>query len=181
MAKTRRAPAKMAKKNAAPKGLKARSTASVQKQLEQSVKALLKLEPSQLETLLGQQVAMISEELGKSPSLSAVSPATAMIEDTTRLAGPPEFLRQLGQRFVKKFGAQMYSLLCDKNDPDNAKVVEATKAGAEKLALMLAGYLVVGIGLLPGIATAIAVLVAKRVVDAAHDSLCEQLKASLPA
>jgi hypothetical protein len=74
-----------------------------------------------------------------------------------------------------------HSLVCNKDDPDNAKVVQAAGDSAEKLALVLSGALVSTFGWLPAIATAVAVIIAKRAFKAGHAALCELWKSSLPA
>jgi hypothetical protein len=157
-------------------------SAPVQKHLEQSVKALLKLQESEMETLLGQELALTRRELENNKPLSAaLIPPTGLPEDTAKLAAAPEWLRKLGQRFLEKFSAQMYSLVCDKSDADNAKVVKAIGEGTEKLALLLVGVLMANFAWLPAIASVVAVIIARRVVEAGHGALCQTWKETLPA
>jgi len=162
-----------AKATATPSGL------SIQQQFEQSVQALMRLEPSEIEVILGQQLSLTNEELRRTGSLSAARPDATRIEDSSQLAAAPIWLRDLGRLFLKKFSAQMYSLLCDTNDPDNAKVVQAAADGAEKLALVLSGVLVSAFGWLPAIAVAVGVIIAKRAAKAGHEALCISWKQTL--
>ncbi len=149
--------------------------ASVQEQLKESIEALMKLEPSEIETELGRRLEATQTELEKGDTLSTAAPMIVPA-DSTQLAAAPAWLRKLGQNFLQKLNAQMYSLVCDDKDPDNLKVRQALGSGAEQLALVISGVLVATFGLLPGIATAVAVIVGKRIVVAGHESICKTWK-----
>lgn len=157
----------------APRGAGTRAAAPLEQQLKRSVNALWDLQESELYMVVGNQLALTQREIATRDSLSAMKPATGLPQDTARLAAAPAWLKELGERFERKFNAQMYSLVCDKNDPDNAKVIQAGMDNAEKLALILAGTMVATFGWMPAIASALAVIVAKRLARSGHEALCE--------
>jgi hypothetical protein len=99
--------------------------------------------------------------------------------DSTQLAAAPVWLKELGQKFLVKLNRQMYSLVCDERDEDNAKIRAVVGSGAQQLALVMSGVLVASFGLLPGIATAVAVIVSKRLVKAGHQALCDTWKSAV--
>jgi hypothetical protein len=92
----------------------------------------------------------------------------------------PDVIRKTAHRFLNNFNAQMYSLMCDSTDPDNEKIREAAAAGAQSVGFILSGIFVASFGWLPGIASVIAVIVAKRFATAGYDAVCrtwmEQLR-----
>lgn len=152
--------------------------ATVQEQLKESIDALMKLDPSEIEIELGRRLEETKKDLAGSAAISAAAPAIPTM-DSTQLAAAPVWLRELGQKFLHKFNRQMYSLVCDERDEDNAKIRAVMGSGAEQIALVMSGVLVASFGLLPGIATAVAVIVAKRLVKSTHEALCEQWKKSV--
>ena len=149
--------------------------ATIQEQLKGSVDALLKLEPSELTVELGRRLEATKEEVERGQELRVAS-LLAIPPDSTQLAAAPVWLKDLGENFLKKLNHQFYSLFCNKQDPDYPKIDLALGDGIEKVALVLAGVLVTTFGLLPGIATAVAVIVAKRVINAGRDALCATWK-----
>jgi hypothetical protein len=150
---------------------------TVEQQLKESIDALMKLEPSEIEIELGRRLEATKKDLVASPTLSAAALVIPPM-DSTQLAAAPVWLKELGQKFLVKLNRQMYSLVCDERDEDNAKIRAVVGSGAQQLALVMAGVLVASFGLLPGVATAVAVIVSKRLVKAGHEALCEQWKKS---
>lgn len=132
---------------------------------------LWKLNPDELELELGRRMILTLQEVQSGQALTLAEPAPPSL-DTATLAGPILFLRDVAQRFLEKFNRQLYSLACDPSDPDHDQIRRALDGGAERLGLVLSGMLVASFGLLPGIAGAVAVLVAKRFVKAAHAAVC---------
>jgi hypothetical protein len=147
-------------------------------ELESSVKELLKLSESELEGELGRRLTQTADELDRNEELT-VARATGPMLDRAALQSLPDFARKTAERFLKKFNRQMYSLICDKSDPDHATVRVAAAKGTEALGYAISGALVVSFGWLPGIATVIAVIIAKRAAKATYDSFCETWKEQL--
>jgi hypothetical protein len=148
---------------------------TIQEQLKGSVKALIGLQPSELTTELGRRLEMTREEVEKGHELLVAS-SIVIPQDSSQLAGAPVWLKQLGENFLKKLNHQFYSLFCNKDDPDYSKIDIVLGDGIEKIALVLAGILVSSVGLLPGIATAVAVIIATRVIKSGREALCSTWK-----
>ena len=154
-------------------------TTTVQDQLKESIGALMKLEPSEIETELGRRLEATKKDVEQGQTLLTAAPMI-IPPDSTELAAAPVWFRKLGQNFLEKLNTQMYSLVCDQKDADNVKVRQALGGGAEQIALVISGVLVATFGLLPGIATAVAVIVGKRIAAAGHDALCKTWKEAQP-
>ncbi len=142
--------------------------------LESSFNALWKLEEPDLEIELGQRLQLTQRELEKHSALSAARPSVKVI-DTTVLQGPLDSFRQIASKFLGRFEKDMYTLICDKSDPDNAAIV---KLGLDPktIGLLLAGYLTAHFAILPGIAVVLASLFAKRFVGTAYMTACDEWK-----
>jgi hypothetical protein len=144
---------------------------TVQEQLKESVRILAQLEESEIETELGRRLAATRDELDQADSLSAAS-VTTVEPDRSELAAAPVWLKELAEEFLRRLNDQMYRLVCDERDPDNARVRQFAGAGVEQLGFVLAGVLVASFGLLPGVAAALGVILAKRITIAGHQALC---------
>ncbi len=142
-------------------------------ELEAGVKSLLDLSTDELESELGKRLVETRRELESDKDLMAVR-ATGQTVDRQALQSLPDFARATAQRFLKKFNKQMYSLICDASDPDHATIRTAAGQSAEALGYVLSGALVVSFGWLPGIATVIAVIIAKRAAKSGYDAFCEE-------
>jgi hypothetical protein len=147
-------------------------------ELESSVKELMSLSESELEGELGLRLTQTAEELNRNKELTVVR-ATGPTVDRAALQSLPDFARKAAERFLKKFNRQMYSLICDKTDPDHETVRAESAKGAEALGYAISGALVVSFGWLPGIATVIAVIIAKRAAKSGYDAFCETWKEQL--
>jgi len=145
---------------------------TVQEQLEQSVGALMALSDSELELELGRRLTQSVEE-------ATLRPTGGASVDRATLQDLPPFVRTVAQRFLDRFNRQMYSLICDQNDPDNAKLRFAASEGIEKLGYVLSGALVVTFGWMPGIASVIAVIIVKRIAKSGYGAFCETWKEKL--
>ena len=141
-------------------------------ELETGVKALFDLSESELEKELGRRLAQTAGELDEDQDLTATH-AGGITVDREKLQALPDFARKLAERFLSRFEREMYSLICDKDDPDNDKIRSAAVQGAEVLAYVISGALVATFGWLPGIATVIAVIIAKRLAKSGYGAFCE--------
>jgi len=144
-------------------------------ELESGVKALFGLSESELEGELGRRLTQTAEELARDEALSAAS-VTGPTVDKEALQSLPDFARKAGERFLTRFNVQMYSLICDDKDPEHEKVRSAVAQGGEALGYALSGAFVAAFGWLPGIATVIAVLIAKRAAKSGYEAFCETWK-----
>jgi hypothetical protein len=147
-------------------------------EIQADVKALFGLTESDLETELGRRLAQTMEELTSDKPLAATHNMGPTV-DREALMAVPVSARKLAERFLDKFHGQMYSLICDDRDPDHALIQSALAQGGEGLGYAISGALVVSFGWLPGIATVIAVIVAKRAAKAGHQVFCETWKEQL--
>lgn len=147
-------------------------------ELESGVRSLLGLNEDELEAELGRRLKLTADELSRNELLSATR-ATGPTVDREALQSLPDFARKTGKRFLDKFNQQMYSLICDDKDPDHGKVRSAAAQGAEALGYAISGALVASFGWLPGIATVIAVIIAKRASKAGYQAFCETWKENL--
>ena len=91
----------------------------------------------------------------------------------------PGTARQIGHKFLENVNAQMYKLICDADDADNKKIRNAAAAGVQDLSFVLSGIFVATFGWLPGIASVVGVIVAKRFARAAYDAVCKTWKEQL--
>lgn len=155
------------------------STQTVSAQLEQYINELANLDDSELMIELGRRLVETSQEMASTPLLTTAQPTGASL-DTAPLAGPLDVLEKIAHKFLNRFNKQLYSLICDPNDPDNPLIRSAIESGTQNLGLVLGGVLVASFGLLPGIATVIAAIILKRIVKAGYSTVCdvwqEQLK-----
>jgi hypothetical protein len=147
-------------------------------ELEKGVKLLAGLSESDLELELGRRLNQTAEELVDNQALTTANP-TGPTVDQAVLQNLPDSIRKIGERFWKNFNRQMYSLVCDETDPDNAKLRDAAGQGMETLGYVLSGVLVATFGWLPGIATVVAVLIAKRIAKSGYQTTCELWKEQL--
>ena len=139
---------------------------------------LLSLSEDELESELGRRLTQTASEFDRNEALT-VARATGPTIDREALQSLPTFARQTAQRFLSKFNRQMYSLVCDAADPDHEHIRSAAAQGVEALGYAISGAFVVAFGWLPGIATVIAVIVAKRAANAGYQAFCETWKEQL--
>lgn len=134
--------------------------------------AAWKLEHDALEIELGHSLQQVQRDLSRSAPLTHSNPIPKR-PDRAVLQGPVDDARKLARLFLGKFKKNLYSAICDPNDPDNQEITAHLKAGADKLGIFIAGMLVMSYGMLPGIAALVAAIFAKRFTNAAHESVCE--------
>jgi len=139
--------------------------------LEASIKQLLPLSDSELETELGRRLVETRKELERDADLTVIRAAGGTV-DREALQGVPDFARAVADDFLKRFNRQMYSLVCDQKDPDHSTIRTAAGQGLEALGYAISGALVASFGWLPGIAAVIAVIIARRAVKAGYESFC---------
>ena len=140
--------------------------------LDAGIVPLMGLSEDELELELGRRLEQIRDEVDRNQLPTAVHP-TGPIVDRSSLQALPVGVRNVAQSFLKHFSRQMRALVCDEKDADHAKLVKAANEGVQNLALMLSGMLIASFGWLPGIATVIAMLLAKRILSAGLATLCE--------
>lgn len=146
--------------------------------LVSGVNALLGLTEEELQTELGLRLALTSLEIKDNEPLTAAR-AIGFNVDQQVLQSRPSYAENLGRRFLDKFNAQMYSLICDEANSDNAKFRESLTEGTAALSYAISGALVTTFGWLPGIATVIAVIIAKQAAQAGFMLFCEAWKERL--
>src|SRR5207253_9644992 len=67
-----------------------------------------------------------------------------------------DLLERAANLFLTRFNKELYSLICNPDDPENPVIRGALESGTQNLGLVLGGVLVASFGWLPGIATVIA-------------------------
>ena len=97
-------------------------------------------------------------------------------------AGPEwtAMMKSFGQRWWAKLEPKVYDLLCNKENEDHDKFMEALGDGAKTLAVALAGALVAP-GVVPAVAIVLATIAAKKIFDSGLEAACEMWKESLDA
>lgn len=154
---------------------------TVRGQMEQSIGKLVDLSEAELFQQLGNLLVSTEQQVENAPTLTAARPVGPE-PDTAALAGPGDVLERIAKRFLTRFNFQLYSLICNPDDPDNQKLRTAIEGGTQSLGLVLGGILVAHFAWLPAIAVVIAAIVAKRVVKSGYESVCgewgEQFKKS---
>ena len=151
---------------------------SVNTELQSGVQLLWDLSPDELELELGRRLAQTREDLAQGDTLTAARPMGPSV-DHEKLMALPQSVRQAAGLFLDKFNREMYSLVCDEKDPDHDTIKKAAVKGADALGYALAGAFVATFGWLPGIATVIAVIVAKRAGKAGYEAMCSTWKKQL--
>ncbi|MBV8368727.1 MAG: hypothetical protein JO036_07295 [Candidatus Eremiobacteraeota bacterium] len=147
--------------------------------LQFGVDALFDLSDSELELELGRRLTETREELREGKAdLSAAQPA-GPTPDREQLMSLPSFVRDVAQRFLKDFDHQIYSLICDPNDEDGKQLRLAADQGARALGYALGGAFIATFGWLPGIATVIAVILARRIAKSTYTAFCGAYKERL--
>lgn len=131
---------------------------------------------------------MLFQELGIALSrhAAAIAAESGLLSPDELLGGSGKerrsfkFLRDLGERFFNNLSVQFYNLICNADDPDNAKVIKWIKTGTDvaagSLAVFLGGYL----GVAMVIAKPLANLIIRKVVKAGADAVCETWRERLP-
>jgi hypothetical protein len=148
------------------------------KEIKAGVDALFELSESELELELGRRLAQTRNEVLQEIPLTAAA-ATGPSVDQAQLMGLPDFARKTAERFLSLFNRQMYALVCDEKDLDNKTVRSAAAQGAEALGYALSGIFIATFGWLPGIATVIAVIIAKRFASSSYQAVCQTWKEQL--
>src|SRR4029077_15899391 len=105
------------------------------------VNALLGLTEEELQTELGLRLALTSLEIKDNEPLTAAREIGLNV-DQQGVQSRPSYAENLGRRFLDKFNAQMYSLICDEANSDNAKFRESLTEGTAALSYAISGALV---------------------------------------
>src|SRR5918912_1006988 len=154
------------------------NTHTVSEQLERSLHDLVDMDDSELMIELGRRLVETEKEVQSHASLTMAQPTGPSL-DKAELAGPLDFLGRTASLFLTRFNEQLYSLICNPNDPDNPVIRTALESGTQSLGLVLGGVLVASFGWLPGIAAVIAAIILKRVVKVGYGATCEAWKEQL--
>jgi hypothetical protein len=139
--------------------------------MEQSISELLNLSETELFQQLGHLLVNTEQQVGSATTLTAAR-AAGPAPDTASLAGTTDFLERVAKRFLTRFNFQLYSLICNPDDPDNPTIRAAFGGGMQSLGLVLGGVLVAHFAWLPAIAVVIAAILAKRVIKGGHEAVC---------
>jgi hypothetical protein len=132
------------------------------------------LDEAGLEEELGQRLEINREEVEAKQALTMAQAIPQPLERTENQGAALDAFRKVGRNFVRRFEAQIYSLVCEESDPDNKQLVDAFKAGAKYFGVALGGYLTATFGFLPGIAVVVGTIIAKRFSRAAYDTVCDE-------
>ena len=144
----------------------------ISQKVASSINQFTKWDENQLLAELGHQLESIEHDFNSADDLTAAKPAAPAL-DKSQLAGPTaDKLKQLGLRFMQRFNRTLYSIICDPNDPDNAKIRVAASEGVEKLGLVIAGVLAAHFAWLPAIVVVVTSLLLKRFGKDAYREAC---------
>src|SRR4029077_14356278 len=145
---------------------------------ESGVQPLLDLSEDELEIELDRRLAQTEEELSNNEPLTAAR-AIGFAIDRQALQARANFDQNLGKRFLNKFNAQMYSLICDDTNPDNDKLRDSLSQGAAAMSYAISVASVKIVGWFAGIASVISVIIAKQAAHAGFLLFCEAWKERL--
>lgn len=97
-------------------------------------------------------------------------------------AGPEwtAMMKKFGQRWWEKLEPKLYDLICNEENEEHDKLMEALGEGAKTLAVALAG-LIVAPGVVPAIAIVVATIAAKKIFESGRETACEMWKESMAA
>lgn len=150
---------------------------TVPRETQETIRHLEAMPEDDLLAYLGREIEDSSTVLlSKQFSTQAATEAQEILGGGAGGADRPNFLKRLGDSFMKRMHGSFYALICDKNDPDNAKVRAGLELGVDSGSYTLALVLASTMGLGWGIALAAATIVTKRVLAVTHDSFCDALK-----
>lgn len=155
-------------------------TETVELQIEQMTAQYLENSEADLEATLGAILQQNEQGLHAPISAGGVAPSIHFIAATDSHASHDE-LRALAAKFWARFDRSLYSLLCDRNDPDNQKIKELAELSVQGLAAALALQLAVDFAWIPTIAAIVAAILAKRIARAGYETLCDTWKGAFPA
>jgi hypothetical protein len=148
--------------------------------IEAGIKESAKLGEDQLLVELGQHLDSIEIEWNSSEHLTAATPSTGPVLDTSKLAGPAaDRFAAAAKRFLNRYNESLYNMICNPDDPDNPKLRVAAGEGVEKLGLVLAGVLAAHFAWLPAIIVVVVALVLKRFSKDTYEVACAIWKEQL--
>lgn len=139
------------------------------------VQRLLGLTEDELEIELGRRLTSASQgsdDAEASPQPRAVGFGAGhdfLFSETART-------RNAGKRFLDRVSSDLYALIFDGEDADNARIRAAVAHGTEALSYAIGGVLMARFGWVPGTASVIAVILAKRIAVAGYLTLWETWK-----
>jgi hypothetical protein len=85
-----------------------------------------------------------------------------------------ELVKEIGRRWWEKFEPKIYDLLCNKENPEHDKFVNALGGSAKELAILLAPSLLASLaGAVPAVVVVVATIAAKRIAESGLEAMCE--------
>lgn len=134
-----------------------------------------------LKKLLGADEHTLLEELGMRLKAAKAGVAGAADYDPTLVydvqeMGPLDDLRELGRRLFRRFTRELHTLVCGaeaENKADRESIIKALGFGSIAVAGAITAVLVSTFAMAPAVATVVAALVVKRIIEPAGNTICD--------
>jgi hypothetical protein len=139
-----------------------------------------KAEPS-VKKLLGADEDTLLEQLGmRAQAAQAGVPGAAeydpVITYDVQEMGSLDDLRDLGRRLLHRWSRELHHIACgsmDDDKKDRESIIMALGLGDVAIAATISSVLVTSFAVAPAVATVIAALVVKRIIEPAGETICE--------
>lgn len=83
-------------------------------------------------------------------------------------------VQEIGKRWWANFEPKIYDLLCNRENPEHEKFMDALGGSAKEMAMLLAPTLVASMaGALPAVVVVVATIAGKKIADAGLEAMCE--------
>ena len=83
-------------------------------------------------------------------------------------------IKKLSEKWWVQFEPKIYDLLCNRENPEHDKFMDALGGSAKEVAILLAPSLVASLaGALPAVVVVVATIAAKKIADAGLVAMCE--------
>jgi hypothetical protein len=153
-------------------------------EIEVLVNSLWELDEEQLAAQIGSHALAIGDDVagGGTRRIDSVSLDSIDVNVAARASIDPRLL-EAGQRLFDRVNPLVYELMCKPlgNDAETQKILdEAIAQNYTKAAGMLAPALISALGLAPAIATLLATLIVKKIVNYTATGICDTWKQTLP-
>jgi hypothetical protein len=143
------------------------------KNLTDAIAALTKESEQSLIDQIGRNTKMLQRD----PAVAGQLAFAARRAGAPRVAGTVRDIRTVGNRILRRWAREVYAIVCGERPEDRAdrrRILAALRLGEAGAATVIAGVLIGSMGLAPVLASAIAVIVARRFLEPAREELCAE-------
>lgn len=134
-----------------------------------------------LQRLLGADEHTLLEQLGMRAQATQAGAASAteynptLVHDVQEM-GPLDDLRKLGRRLLRRWTRELHKVACgsaDEDKSDRESIIKALGLGDIAVGGAITAVLIGSFAVTPAVATVIAALIVKRIIEPAGDTICD--------